>query len=164
MGLRYLPRLLFALALLPSAAAAAEPPDLSGKDLHWAHGEKADCWAFRLSPNPALTFTWTGTCKDKLIDGDGTLSWSYGRARGETYEGHFVAGRLEGRGKWNDAHGVHYEGQFQGSARSGAGTFSAYGMVDEGLFSGAHQYMNGPGKRTFSNGDVLTGNFVEFPP
>jgi TonB family protein len=154
------------VALLPLAVAAEPPPappDLSGNDPRWTHDEKSDCWAFHQSTVKGFTFTWTGACKDKLVDGDGVLTWFFGSKQVETYEGHLATGRAEGLGKETWRTESVYEGMFHAGFRGGRGKLTIRGgTTDEGLF--AHDRLNGPGKRTFASGDVLEGGFVDGAP
>jgi TonB family protein len=165
-----------ALALLPAASQAKParqpaapavlpapvPPDLTGADPHWSHDANGTCWAYRKGTDTGFTLTWSGTCKDKLVDGVGVLHWLYGVTPIETLEGHFVAGRMQGPGKWQTSRGVTYEGMFHDGVREGQGRMTYHGDSDEGSFAGG--YMDGRGKRTFANGDMLEAEFIAGRP
>lgn len=164
--------------------APASAPDFSGSNLRWMRGADNDCWAY--SEYYANSFTWTGSCKDRLIDGKGKLTLlSFGVqkavltgvfARGKlngagrsTYSdgtvlnGTFVDGKLEGSGKQTYACGQGYEGTFHNGEPDGQGTFhycSGGGYVG-GLR--ANQF-EGAGVWTMSNGAVVEATFAAGQP
>ncbi len=83
--------------------------------------------------------------------------------KGQTLQGYFTHGYLNGSGKMDNAPGDHYEGQFLKDIMEGQGILSyANGDVYRGQFqSGLPQ---GSGQLFKKSGDVLTGQFFEGKP
>jgi len=89
------------------------------------------------SPADSLTISWSGACKAKKAEGNGTLIWYVKGNEVSRYEGDMKAGNPNGQGKY---------------------TFPG-GVVQEGTF--AQGVLHGYGKITFGNsGRKLEGNFT----
>jgi hypothetical protein len=105
-----------ALVLLWAGGAAAQPvPDLSGNDPHWIEDPAKNCWAANPQPEPGETIHWTGACEQRLLSGEGTLTWYVdGRPAGRD-EGQFRNGQLSGHGRIVFGDGASFEGEFPGN-------------------------------------------------
>src|SRR4051812_13214372 len=91
--------LIFSVAILLTASARAQTPDLSGKDAHWIKDNASNCWAANPDPSPGETITWTGGCQDKLLSGPGKLTWFVNGKTVGRDEGTFRNGELTGHGR-----------------------------------------------------------------
>lgn len=166
--------LILALVLCASAPAIAarkkkppEPPpgpplaqpDLSGADLHWVYDAKSACWAYFPDNPAAMSFEWTGRCKDHVIDGQGRLTWFRGSDLERTVDGLFRLGRSNGKGSVHYANGDVYDGELRDGLGEGHGVDVFNGGLDryEGAFH--RGYFEGQGTKTMSNGDTITGTF-----
>jgi hypothetical protein len=104
---------LLALLVLPALAQVA-PPDLSGRDPHWIKDTAKNCWAANPDPETGESVAWTGACAGGLVNGEGTLTWYLnGRLVGRD-EGTFRNGELSGHGRFTQANGASFEGEFPG--------------------------------------------------
>jgi TonB family protein len=166
----------------PVQAAPAEPmPDLSGTDPHWVHDAKSDCWLYAEHLVPNLTSSWDGSCKDHLLEGQGTLTWIGGTKdiatglfhRGKLngpakldlgdvhIEGNFLGNHLEGAGKITDNTGASYVGSFHDGQFDGAGTWIVTkGSVKNYTGGFKRGLPDGTGTINFTNGGSYTGSFI----
>lgn len=82
---------------------------------------------------------YTGPVNDEgLPDGKGSISFSSGGHEGATYEGDFVAGRLQGSCVYTFANGDQYTGEYSEDDFNGNGTYVFKdGSVFEGVFNGS---------------------------
>lgn len=94
-------------------ASAQEAP--SADSPYWIADEATGCLAANPSPASNESITWSGGCVNGLIEGEGVLTWYEGERFLGRDEGHFVAGKLSGRGKIESAEGWSYEGAFPGN-------------------------------------------------
>ncbi|PSK93364.1 hypothetical protein [Taibaiella chishuiensis] len=85
---------------------------------------------------PQDKVTWTGGCKNKYAEGQGTLTWYEGEQLTATYEGALRQGKPAGQGRYDIRNYARMEGTF---------------------YNGQ---LNGKGKMVFENGGRLEGNFV----
>ncbi|GAW82471.1 phosphatidylinositol-4-phosphate 5-kinase [Plasmodium gonderi] len=103
--------------------------------------ETEDCTKEEVKPNsdlPTVSITlsdgsvYTGTVKDKRVHGRGILKY----ATGEEYDGEFVDGKRQGKGKWSDKENNSYEGYWENDRRHGHGIYkTADGFTFEGDFN-----------------------------
>lgn len=85
--------------------------------------------------SPEMTVTWSGGCKDKYADGEGTLTWFENKNIIASYTGQMQKGYVTGKGKYV------YEG---------------WGSSEGNFVNGTLQ---GQGKMLMLNGGKLEGNF-----
>src|SRR6185295_17837532 len=73
-------------------------------------------------PGPAGSVRWSGSCRDGLVEGTGTLEILFGGKLAGRYEGPVVAGQLQGHGVmvFGDSDS-RYEGDWRASTRHGHG-------------------------------------------
>ncbi|HEY4265103.1 MAG TPA: hypothetical protein VGM72_07285 [Micropepsaceae bacterium] len=113
--MRHLREAIGALVLVWMCGTAAQAaPDLSGSDPHWIKDAAKNCWAANPDPETGETITWTGTCEQGLLSGEGTLSWYVDGQPVGRDEGHFKNGQLSGHGRIVFGDGAHFEGEFPG--------------------------------------------------
>ena len=140
MNARFLiPALLVGLTLLTGAARADDErvnyiPDQNG------------CKVVNPTPRPEETVTWTGGCKDGLVDGTGVLQFLLSGIPDEKYEGEMKAGYAEGRGVQVMLDGGRYEGEFSRSRQHGQGTYYA---PDGSIYEGAWHLGKPHGRGTY---------------
>lgn len=135
-------------------------PDLSGNDPHWVRDVMSDCWAYYTDGTDLVSFTWTGACKDHVLDGKGTLTWFRGSKMERTDEGVFRLGRNNGPGTVRWAYGDSYAGNLRDGLREGQGksVLKNLSTYEGGFHKGWYE---GHGVRTLANGDMVTGTFHE---
>lgn len=115
-------------ALFASAACVAS-------DLSLVQATNVSCKVGRANVKPGESVTWQGMCKDGLAEGTGVARWSFAGKPTLVYEGAFVRGLIEGKGKMSGADGDRYEGDFKGAVRDGFGRYSTTaGVQYEGLY------------------------------
>ncbi len=85
---------------------------------------------------PKDKVTWTGGCKNKYAEGQGTLTWYEDGQLTATYEGALHQGKPSGPGRYDIRNYARMEGSF------------------------SNGQLNGKGKMVFENGGRLEGNFV----
>lgn len=117
----------------------------------------------RHSFSPSLSFadgsTYIGEVNAQgQLEGNGRMQWK----NGDNYEGNFVAGLFEGKGKLSNASGV-YSGNFIAGAAEGLGTFVySDGLHYSGEFKG--NQFHGKGKLVYPDGSYYAGDFVNGHP
>merc|ERR1711971_971342 len=117
----------------------------------------------------AARLMYDGGWKDKAAEGNGVMKWQ----NGDRYEGDWVAGLREGKGKYlSKATGGKYEGEYAADLKEGLGKYtfangdSYDGQWKAGLRHGQGTYAweegvkQGQGKFTYHNGDVFSGPYV----
>jgi len=124
----------------------------------------------------AARLMYDGGWKDKAADGYGVMKWQNGdryegdwvaglregkgkylsKPTGGKYEGEYVADLKEGSGKYTFANGDTYDGQWKAGLRHGQGTYTWKEKNEK--YSGAWEdgVKQGQGKFTYHNGDVFT--------
>ena len=98
----------------------------------WLMDSAAGCRMWDCHPAPEDTAIWTGVCRGGVKVGRGMVQWfEHGRPI-DRFEGTFVAGRREGRGRyvWNDTD--WYEGSYGDDLPHGPGTAHIAGEVCAG--------------------------------
>ena len=79
---------------------------------------------------------------------------------GDLFEGYFINGKKNGRGKYTWANGDVYDGMWKDGKRCGRGTYTwADGTYYEGEFADGN--FNGFGKKVYSSGDVYEGQWKD---
>ena len=148
----------------------------------WIKDDKG-CQVHDPYPEPNESVTWSGECRDGLVEGSGILQWTVGGkpttridgnfahgaqsgnasaiyADGNRYEGNFVDGKFSGKGTFIWANGNRYEGNFVDDKFSGKGTFTwANGGRYEGDFLDGRK--TGKGTLTWPSGDRYEGDFLK---
>merc|ERR1712032_734407 len=104
----------------------------------------------------AARLMYDGGWKDKAAEGYGVMKWQ----NGDRYEGDWVAGLREGKGKYlSKATGGKYEGEYAADLKEGSGKYTfANGDSYDGQWKAGLRH--GQGKFTYHNGDVFSGPYV----
>lgn len=111
-------------------------------------------------PRAEESATWTGGCKDGLVDGTGVLQWFQSGVADEKYEGEMRRGYAEGTGTQSQTDGGRYEGEWKESRQEGEGTyFSADGSVYKGGWKNGKPH--GFGTYRTPEGRVMRGQWVD---
>ena len=96
----------------------------------------APCKVGRANVKPSENVTWSGRCADGLATGPGTAQWLESGRPTLRFDGTFVRGLLDGRGKMIGADGDRYEGDYKGGLRHGHGIYvSGRGERFEGEYA-----------------------------
>ena len=66
----------------------------------WISDPHSGCKIWNPYPRPNEGISWSGTCKDGLADGKGTLQWSENGAPTGRYDGDYRQGKVEGQGTY----------------------------------------------------------------
>jgi hypothetical protein len=108
------------------------------------------------SYDPATIYsTYAGEMRDGRPHGEGRLELR----SGEVFQGHWVAGVLDGQGLHIDADGNRYEGAFRAGLPDGRGRLlSKTGEIFEGTFAGGLK--NGKGRTRLSGGTVYESQWA----
>lgn len=149
----------------PVEAPAKPPiPDFAKANPRWAYDLKADCWALGIVvPTTATSFTWTGSCDDRRVSGEGTLFWYDAGSLALTIKGKFTHGVLNGFANATWADGGHYEGEFKESLIDGEGkeTWASgdhyEGQYRDGKFDGRGLLFNA--SQTWYRGEFKNGKY-----
>lgn len=142
---------LTSLLLIPNGFAVAG---------EWQAEPATGCKVWNASPQLKDSFTWTGGCKDGLLDGTGLFQWvSPSGAINGTYEGTMVGGKFHGKGRLTYTDGAVYEGDFVSGIRTGKGVFiwAEDGQRYEGDFVNGKRH--GYGVMKFPDGRIQQGRF-----
>jgi len=144
------------LAPIVSTAPLLAAAEESGPWIEDAKG----CKFHNPHPVPNETVNWSGGCRDGFGDGQGVLEWFEDGKAGTRYEGSFLHGELEGRGRFVTKDGGTYDGSFDKGTPSGFGTMIwANGTRYDGAWRDGKR--TGRGTFTRTNGDRYDGDFVE---
>ena len=93
-----------------------------------------------------------------LADGKGMAQWAANGNSTLTYEGTFVAGVIQGRGRMTAAGGDRYDGDYRDGKRDGPGAYTtATGDRYDGEFKDNKR--NGRGTLTRADGSRFEGMF-----
>ena len=153
----------------------------------WIYDKRTGCKYFTQVNFENRSFTWNGICQKGYahgqgeltlfqnnkayyifegallrgrIKGMGTLTWL---TDGDTYEGHFQNGLLNGFGHFYDDDGDHYEGYYENGLRSGKGTY--WYVPESPIFKYAGEWKadkeNGKGTLFYRDGKRVSGSFKE---
>ena len=87
----------------------------------WSILENKSCQVWNYGNRDYEPFTWSGTCVDGKVSGNGRLVLRGGEG---TYDGDMLAGRMHGRGVLNWANGFRYEGELREGKQHGYGSFT----------------------------------------
>jgi len=100
---------------------------------------------------------YVGWWKDGWMDGEGKLS-----VHGCVYEGTFVNGSKNGKGKMKFISGAAYEGEWKDNCPHGHGVM----LADSGSYTGEWKngFRDGQGKCEYASGDVYEGAWVGNQP
>jgi hypothetical protein len=120
--------------------------------------DSTGCKVWDPNPAPNETSTWTGSCVDGYISGQGRQQWIVAGQPAGTSEGEFVKGKLEGKGVRTYKDGARYEGSFVDGALSGQGVMTA---ADGTIYSGGFEkgLRHGRGVLTMRDGQRYEGDF-----
>ena len=127
---------------------------------NWVAEHKSGCKLWDPEPVAGFHFSWTGGCKDGLLDGTGVLQWydAAGKAD-DKYEGSYVKGYMQGKGIYTFAEGMRYEGDFVNNMRSGKAVITwPNGSRYEGDI--LDDVIHGNGTFTWANGRSYSGGYV----
>ncbi len=125
----------------------------------WIADSSAGCRVWNAGPKPNETITWSGSCKDGYATGSGVLIWFLDGKMGARYEGGYVDGRRNGRGKHVSASGEIYEGDFVDGKPNGRGknVYSDGSSYNGGWVANV---WHGSGQWVRANGDRFLGEWV----
>ncbi|WGG50725.1 MORN repeat-containing protein [Rugamonas sp. DEMB1] len=144
-------RPLFALPLLllTLQAHGAEPQYLNAE---------RDCRVADPQPQPGLSVTWEGACKDGYADGMGVLRWFLKEQPHGAYEGVLRAGRPNGPGFRLNPDNSSLQGDFVDGRLDGPGV---YVTPMNGKLSATFRHGQPSGKVefTYNNGDRYQGDW-----
>jgi len=102
------------------------------------------------------SYTGTVLAQEGLPSGNGCMTYESGRV----YDGNWLAGQWNGKGKLLNPNGDTYEGDFILDARHGTGVYKwDNGDIYVGIFS--QDKRHGNGKFSFHNGNVYEGEFCD---
>jgi hypothetical protein len=99
------------------------------QDGSWLMDTELGCRMWDWHPAPEDKVTWTGDCRDGIKMGRGVLQWyEHGRPI-DRFEGTFVSGHRQGRGRyvWNETD--WYEGVYENDLPHGSGTAHIAGEI-----------------------------------
>jgi len=128
----------------------------------------------------AARLMYDGGWKDKAAEGYGVMKWQNGdryegdwvaglregkgkylsKATGGKYEGEYAADLKEGSGKYTFANGDSYDGQWKAGLRHGQGTYTWKEKNEKYCGAWEEGVKQGQGKFTYHNGDVFSGPYV----
>ena len=95
----------------------------------WLMDPELGCRMWDWHPAPEDIVTWTGRCRAGMKEGDGVVQWfEHGRPI-DRFEGTFVSGHRQGRGRyvWNETD--WYEGVYENDLPHGSGTAHIAGEI-----------------------------------
>ena len=107
---------LLALAMLFALPAWAQTPKGG-----WIADPHTGCRVWDASPEPNETITWSGSCKDGLAQGRGTLQWVQNGTPLERDEGEWRDGKLNGHGTEVFPDGTRFDGEWRDGKSNGVG-------------------------------------------
>ncbi|MFA6157789.1 MORN repeat-containing protein, partial [Mesorhizobium sp.] len=138
--------------------AAGQSPDRTIGDGGTINGRGRLVWRVRgsASYDPKTVYSsYFGEVRNGRPDGQGRLELR----SGEAFEGHWLAGVLDGTGIHVDADGNRYEGQFVAGVPSGQGRLTmATGEIFVGPFLDGQK--NGTGQTRLAGGTVYTSQWI----
>ena len=132
------------------------------------------CYVYRPPLSYGNRVTWTGDCVSGYAQGEGTAKWYNGKQYTSRYQGNFIAGKLQGKGRiyWEiitNCDFDYYEGELKDSEHLGDGMLQfTDGSRYQGQFVAKEKIANG--KFTWGRysgpyrGDNYTGTFVNGKP
>jgi hypothetical protein len=98
----------------------------------WIADPKTGCKVWAARTGPSASVDWTGSCKDGLADGRGTVIW----INGNKYEGDLKDGKYQGKGVFTFVAGYRYDGEFKDGKPNGQGMFTRPdGQVFRGVWN-----------------------------
>jgi TonB family protein len=127
----------------------------------WISDDKG-CKAYSRWAQPLDSIEWTGTCLDGYVEGEGILSWFRDGALEYVITGHFIQGKLQGRGVFETLNAAEYAGRleadFVDNLPDGQGIQT---WPDGSRYEGAFKkgYAHGWGVKTWANGVRYEGEF-----
>ena len=144
-------------ALVIAAMVLASPVFAQSKG-DWIADQKTSCKVWDPNPSPGQSITWTGDCANGLAQGRGTLQWFFDGKPGQSDEGEFRDGKLQGHGVRAFSSGSRYEGEFKDGVREGQGV-EVYG--DGSRYEGGWKdsVFEGHGVAILANGNRFEGEF-----
>jgi hypothetical protein len=160
--------------LVGSATSAQQLPEAK-----WVE-TSAGCKFLDRFPAPNTVYTWSGSCVDGYVSGEGTLQMSgvmQWQFKGTFKEGRLLNGTVtfpngeytgalkdnlaEGQGVYRYSSGVVVEGTFVAGRVNGEATMS---YTDGSKYVGPLSRRNEPqgkGRKTYANGGIYEGEFVD---
>jgi S1-C subfamily serine protease len=129
----------------------------------WIDCNKTGCKLLDPYYSDGATMTWDGSCSDGKANGFGKIIKYQKGVYESTFEGEYVNGIREGKGKFTHKDGTVREGTFVNGQMTGKGTMTAEdGQKYEGEF--INYRMHGQGITYFPNGSKFEGFFVSDRP
>lgn len=127
------------------------------------------CQVYRPPLSYGNRVTWSGDCQSGYAQGEGVAKWYNGKQYTSRYQGNFIAGKLQGKGRidWEiitNCDFDYYEGELKDSDVMGRGIFHyTDGNIYDGIFTPRGQ----PAKAVFTwgagseyHGDRYEGEFL----
>jgi hypothetical protein len=129
----------------------------------WIEDAGSGCALWNDHPHETVATDWSGPCEDGKASGRGAFTWRVlreGVEITETYEGHFLAGRLAGEGLYKDTRGEVYEGEWIDGVTQGEGRLTtAGGDLYVGQWKAGRRH--GEGVQTWRSGSRYQGSWEE---
>ena len=112
------------------------------------------CQVYRPPLSYGNRVTWTGDCQSGYAQGEGTAKWYNGKQYTSRYQGNFIAGKLQGKGRidWEiitNCDFDYYEGELKDSDVMGRGIFH---YTDGNIYDGVFTPRGQPTKAVFTWG------------
>lgn len=118
------------------------------EDIHWITDSVSGCKVWNQNPSPNESINYTGTCKDGIASGKGSVQWYKNGELTQISEGNYIDGRLHGKGKltWKGGLasgddwyiGDFFKGRITGfgekTFRCNCGAWSCHQCIDRGVF------------------------------
>lgn len=102
-------------------------------DYDWIKDDKG-CKVYNPYPTVDETITWNGSCQDGYATGKGTVKWWLQGRETRSYSGDMIKGKKNGKGI-DIADSTKYDGEFKDGKSEGYGKFiDAWGAIYEGEF------------------------------
>ncbi len=79
----------------------------------WIADPKTGCKIWNAAPQPDESVRWSGSCKDGLADGQGTLQWIEKGQPDVRYDGEYHNGKRNGYGVVTDPNGNRIAGEWR---------------------------------------------------
>lgn len=115
--------LLLGMSLILAAQGATVLAQPGAPPVAFVQASNVACKVGRPNVKAGETVAWQGQCADGFANGAGVAQWSQDGKPTLRFEGTFIRGLLEGKGKMIGADGDLYEGEYKGGLRHGHGVY-----------------------------------------